>query len=84
MLPNNLRLFESLTTVKLPWPTSQPGYMPFKIWMGFQTLVNLQGQAPDTPTLLKAFLPQEAGSNTKNKNKKKTDQQKHGGKMVHA
>lgn len=31
--------------------------------MGFQTLVILQGQAPDTPTLLEAFLPQEAGSN---------------------
>lgn len=67
MLPNNPRLFKSLTTVKLPWPTSRPGYMLFRSWMGFQTLVILQGQAPDTPTLLEAFLPQEAGSNVKKK-----------------
>lgn len=33
--------------------------------MGIQTLIILQGQAPDTPTLLEAFLPQESGSNGK-------------------
>lgn len=35
--------------------------------MGFQTLVILQGQAPDTPTLLEAFLQQETGSNGEKK-----------------
>ena len=44
--------------------------------MGFQTLVILQGQAPDKPTLLEAFLPQEAGSNSE-KNKKKKPTKKH-------
>lgn len=39
--------------------------IPLRSWMGFQTLVILQGQAPDTPTLLEAFLPQEAGGNNK-------------------
>lgn len=48
-------------TVKLP----QLGCMLFRSWMGFQTLVILQGQAPDTPTLLEAFLLQEARSNSK-------------------
>lgn len=33
--------------------------------MGFQTLVILQGQAPDTPTLLEAFIPLEAGKKKK-------------------
>jgi len=33
--------------------------------MGFQILVILQGQAPGTPTLLEAFLPQGAGDNNK-------------------
>lgn len=36
--------------------------------MGIQTLVILQGQARDTPTLLEAFLPQEAGSNDEKEN----------------
>lgn len=48
-------------TVKLP----QLGCMLFRSWMGFQTLVILQGQAPDTPTLLEAFLLQEARSSSK-------------------
>lgn len=48
-------------TVKLP----QLGCLLFRSWMGFQTLVILQGQAPDTPTLLEAFLLQEARSNSK-------------------
>lgn len=46
--------------------------------MGFQTLVILQGQAPDTPTLLEAFIPLEAG-----KKKKNTGKQKLAGRMVH-
>lgn len=35
--------------------------------MGFQTLVILQGQGPDTPTLLEAFLPQEVQNSERKK-----------------
>lgn len=40
-------------------------YELFKSWIGPQSLVILQGQALNTPTLLKAFLPQEAEGDNK-------------------
>lgn len=44
---------------------SQLHHELFKSWMGSQALVILQGRALDTPTLLKAFLPQGAEADNK-------------------